>query len=222
MIVKDSLHIDTTTSKCKSVEKLDSLLNFPKMGANKRPSVVLARLNTLKPQSLEELYLRVLPDGYHEHFSRCQFKCAMELAAMMDGSWEMRVGNPAVVAAVGRGASPGRQQSPARQQQQQHRGGNVNSGNRCCSGHRGHNNGSRGGYGGGSGRRDRSPTPGGALRNDGGSGSNGGGGGRGSLHDGSHVGTGICFHHYSYGRSATRCKPPCFFSQGNRQAANSS
>jgi hypothetical protein len=58
-------------------EKLDSLLNFPKMGVNKWPSVVLARLNTLKPASLEELYmaiyLRVLPDGYHEHFSQCQF-----------------------------------------------------------------------------------------------------------------------------------------------------
>jgi hypothetical protein len=46
---------------------LDSLLNFPKMGVNERPSVVLARLNTLKPASLEELYmaiyLRELPDG---------------------------------------------------------------------------------------------------------------------------------------------------------------
>jgi hypothetical protein len=99
-------------------EKLDSLLSFPKMGAHERPSVVLARLNTLKPATLEELYiaiyLRVLPDGYREHFSRCQFKTAEELAAVADGLWEMRGGNPAVVAAVGRSASPGRHQSPAR------------------------------------------------------------------------------------------------------------
>jgi hypothetical protein len=65
---------------------------------------VLARLNTLKPASLEELYiaiyLRVLPDGYREHFSRCQFKTAEELAAVADGLWEMRGGNPAVVAAL--------------------------------------------------------------------------------------------------------------------------
>jgi hypothetical protein len=47
-------------------EKLDSLLSFPKMGANERTSVVLSRLNSLKPATLEELYmaifLRVLPD----------------------------------------------------------------------------------------------------------------------------------------------------------------
>jgi hypothetical protein len=132
-------------------EKLDSLLSFPKMGAHERPSVVLARLNTLKPASLEELYiaiyLRVLPDGYREHFSRCQFKTAEELANVADGLWEMRGGNPAVVAAVGRSASPGQHQSPLRHQQQQHRG---NGGGR-----RNRGNGSRGG----SGRRDRSPTP---------------------------------------------------------------
>jgi hypothetical protein len=101
-------------------EKLDSLLNFPKMGINERPSVVLARLTTLKPQSLEELYmaiyLQVLPDGYREHFSRCQFKSAEKLAAIADGLWEMRDGNPAAVAAVGRSVSPRRQQSPQRQQ----------------------------------------------------------------------------------------------------------
>jgi hypothetical protein len=34
-------------------EKLDSLLNFPKMGANEQSSVVLMSLDTLKPQSLE-------------------------------------------------------------------------------------------------------------------------------------------------------------------------
>jgi hypothetical protein len=52
-------------------------------------------------------YLRVLPDGYCEHFSRCQFKTAEELAAVVDGLWEMRGSNLAVVAAVGRSASPG-------------------------------------------------------------------------------------------------------------------
>jgi hypothetical protein len=76
-------------------EKLDSLLSFPKMGANKQPSVMLACLNTLKPASMEELYmaiyLRVLPDGYREHFSRCNFK-TVELAAVADGLWEMRGG----------------------------------------------------------------------------------------------------------------------------------
>jgi hypothetical protein len=89
---------------CSKWEKLDSLLSFPKMGAHERPSMVLARLNTLKPASLEELYiaiyLRVLPDGYREHFSRCQFKTAEELAAVADGLWEIRGGNPAVVAAT--------------------------------------------------------------------------------------------------------------------------
>jgi hypothetical protein len=148
-------------------EKLDSLLAFPKMGAHERPSVVLARLNTLKPATLEELYiaiyLRVLPDGYREHFSRCQFKTAEELAAVADGLWEMRGGNPAVVAAVARSASPGRHQSPLRQQQQQHRGGDVGIGYRRGGGRRNCGNGSQGGFGGGSGRRDRSPTPGGGA-----------------------------------------------------------
>jgi hypothetical protein len=130
-------------------EKLNSLLNFPKMGVNERPSVVLPCLNTLKPASLEELfcaiYLRVLPDGYHEHFSRCQFKTAEELAAVADGLWEMRGGNPAVVVAVGHSASPGWQQSPHRQQQQQHRGCDGGSGNRRGGGRRNRSNGSRGG-----------------------------------------------------------------------------
>jgi hypothetical protein len=100
---------------CSKWEKLGSLLSFPKMGINKRPSLVLARLNTLKLQFLEELfmaiYLRVLPNWYREHFSQCQFKTAEELAAVADGLWEMRGGNPDVMAAVGRSASPGRQQS---------------------------------------------------------------------------------------------------------------
>jgi hypothetical protein len=204
-------------------EKMDSLLASPKMGAHERPSVVLARLNTLKPATLEELYiaiyLRVLPDGYREHFSRCKFQTAEELAAVADGLWEMRGGNPAVVAAVGRSASPGRHQSPLRQQQQQHRGGDGSGGYWRGGGCRNRGNGSRGGFGGGSGRRDCSPTPGGALQN-GGSGSTGGGGGGRGLHDGAHVGSGICFHHYTYGRSATRCKPPCLFSQGNGAAAS--
>jgi hypothetical protein len=106
---------------CSKWEKLASLLSFPKMGANKRPSVVLVRLSTLKPKSLKELYmaiyLRVLPDGYRKHFLRCQFKTAEELAAVADCLWEMRGGNPAIVAAVGRAAFPERQQSPAQQQQ---------------------------------------------------------------------------------------------------------
>jgi hypothetical protein len=37
---------------CSKWEKLYSLLNFPKMGINKRPSVVMVGLNTFKPQSL--------------------------------------------------------------------------------------------------------------------------------------------------------------------------
>jgi hypothetical protein len=60
---------------CSKWENLDSQLSFPKMGANKRQSVLLAWLNKLKPQSLEELfmaiYLRVLPGGYHEYFLQC-------------------------------------------------------------------------------------------------------------------------------------------------------
>jgi hypothetical protein len=144
-------------------EKLDSRLNFPNIQINERPLVLLGRLNTLKPQSLEELYtailLQVLPDRYRKHFSRCQFKTAEELAA---GLWEMRGGNPAVVVAVGHSASPGQQQSPHRQQQQHHcgNGDGINRHGQTI-------NGSRGGYGGGSGRRDRSPTPVGALQNDG-------------------------------------------------------
>jgi hypothetical protein len=34
-------------------------------------------------------------------------------------------------------------------------------------------------------------------------------------------GTALCFHHYSYGCQATRCKPPRLFQQGNRVAAGS-
>jgi hypothetical protein len=170
-VLKVRLLADNGRSKW---EKLDSMLNFPKMGVNNPPSVVLARLNTLKVASLEELYmaiyLRVLPDEYSEHFLRCQFKTAEELAAIADGLWDMRGGNPSVVAAVGRLASPGLQQLPHRHQQQQHRGGNGGGGGR-----RNRNNGSRGGYGGSSGRRDLSPTPGGALQSDDGSGSIGGG-----------------------------------------------
>jgi hypothetical protein len=42
-----------------------------------------------------------------------------------------------------------------------------------------------------------------------------------NLHDGAFKGTSLCFHHYSYGRQATRCKPPCLFSQGNGATAGS-
>jgi hypothetical protein len=182
---------------------LDSLLSFPKMGANERPSVVLSQLNSLKPATLEELYmaifLRVLPDSYREHFAHTELRTAEEMAAKADGLWEMRGGAAAMVAAISRPASP-RRPSPGRVQQDGGGGG-------------GHGNGGRGGGQ----RRDRSPTPGGALQRDGGyvtaDGDN--------LHDGAFKGTGLCFHHYSYGRQATRCKPPCLFAQGNRAAAGS-
>jgi hypothetical protein len=56
-------------------EKLDSLLSFPMMWALQSAICGVGLLNTLKPQSLEELftaiYLQVLPVGYREHFSRC-------------------------------------------------------------------------------------------------------------------------------------------------------
>jgi hypothetical protein len=65
------------------------------------------------------IYLRVLPNGYREHFLWCQFKTAEKLAAIADCLWEMRGGNPVAVVAVGRSAFPGQQQSPHRQQQQQ-------------------------------------------------------------------------------------------------------
>jgi hypothetical protein len=114
---------------CCKWKKLDSLLNFLKMRANEWPSVVLTRLNTLKLQSLEKLYmaiyLKVLPDGYREHFLRCQFKTE-ELAAVVDGLWEMRGSNPVVVAAVSRAASSGRQQ-------QQQQGGDSSGGRRSCN-----------------------------------------------------------------------------------------
>jgi hypothetical protein len=77
-------------------KKLDSLLSFPKMGANERPSVVLSWLNSLKPATLEELYmaifLHVLPDSYREHFAHCKLRTGEELAAKADSLWEMRGG----------------------------------------------------------------------------------------------------------------------------------
>jgi hypothetical protein len=70
-------------------EKSDSLLSFPKKGANEWPSVVLGRLNSLKPATLEELYtaifLRLLPDSYREHFAHCELKTMEELVAKVDG-----------------------------------------------------------------------------------------------------------------------------------------
>jgi hypothetical protein len=75
-------------------EKLDSLLSFPKMGASERSSVVLSRLNSLKPATLEELYmaifLRVLPASYREHFAHTELRTAEEMAAKAEGLWEMR------------------------------------------------------------------------------------------------------------------------------------
>jgi hypothetical protein len=55
------------------------------MGANKWLSVVLSRLNSLKPAMLEELYMaifvRLLLDSYREHFAHCELATALELAA---------------------------------------------------------------------------------------------------------------------------------------------
>jgi hypothetical protein len=96
-------------------EKLDSLLSFPKMGANERPSVVLAWLNSLKLATLEELYMAIflclLLDSYREHFALCELKMAEELAAKADGLWEIRCSNVATVATMGHSDSP-RRQSP--------------------------------------------------------------------------------------------------------------
>jgi hypothetical protein len=68
-------------------EKLDSLLSFPKMGVNERPSVVLFRLNSLKPATLEELYmaiiLRLLPDSYREQFAQCELGTATTIEAVV-------------------------------------------------------------------------------------------------------------------------------------------
>jgi hypothetical protein len=187
-------------------EKLDSQLSFPKMGANERPSVVLSRLNSLKPANLEELYmaifLRVLPDSYREHFAHTELRTAEEMAAKADGLWEMRGGAAAMVSCP---ASPQRP-SPGRGQQD---GGGSGSGD--CR-----NNNRDRGRGGGQ-RQDRSPTPGGALQCDGGYVTADGG----NLHDGAFRGTGLCFHHYSYGCQATRCKPPCLFALGNGAVAGS-
>jgi hypothetical protein len=137
------------------------------MGANERPSVVLARLNSLKPATLEELFmaifLRLLPDSYQEHFAHCELKTAEELAAKADGLWEIIGGNVATVAAVGRSDSP-RRQLPGPWQQQDGGGGNLLKNNRGRGGGRGCGNGRCG-----SGQRtDLSPTPGGALQQDGG------------------------------------------------------
>jgi hypothetical protein len=133
-------------------EKLDSLLSFPKMGANKR--LVLSRLNSLKPATLEELYmaifLRVLPDSYREHFAHTELRTAEEIAAKADGLWEMRGCAAAMVAAILRPASL-RRPSPGRGQQD-------------------------------------------------------GGGGGGDRHN----------NNRGRGHQATRCKPPCLFTQGNR------
>jgi hypothetical protein len=140
-------------------EKLDSLLSFPKMGANERPSVVLSRLNSLKPATLEELYMAiflcVLPDSYREHFAHTELRTAEEMAAKADGLWEMRGGAAATVAAITRPASP-RRPSPGRYQQDGGGSGGGGGGDR-----RNNNRGCGGGRGRGGGqRRDQSPTPG--------------------------------------------------------------
>jgi hypothetical protein len=113
------------------------------MGANEPPSVVLSRLNGLKPATLEELYmaifLRLLPDSFREHFAPCELGTAEELVAKADGLWEMRGGNAATLAAVSRSASPCRQ-SPGRCQQDGGGGGGGRPNN-----NRGRGNGDRGG-----------------------------------------------------------------------------
>jgi hypothetical protein len=139
------------------------------MGANEWSTVVLSRLNSLKQATLEELYmaifLRLLPDSYREHFAHCKLAMAEELAAKADGLWEMKGGNAATVAAVSRPASP-RRQSQGRWQKDGggSGGGGRQNNNRGRGGSRGHGNGGRGG-----GQcRDWSPTPWGALQQDGG------------------------------------------------------
>jgi hypothetical protein len=162
------------------------------------------------------IFLRVLPDSYREHFAHTELRTAEEMAAKADGLWEMRGGAAAMVVAISRPASP-RRPSPGHGQQD---GGGGSGGDRRNN-NRGRGGGRSGGRGnggrGGGQRRDRSPTPGGALQRDGGyvtaNGDN--------LHDGAFKGTGLCFHHYSYGRQATSCKPSCLFAQGNRVAAGS-
>jgi hypothetical protein len=94
----------------------------------------------------------------------------------------------------------------AARQQQQHCGSVGNHSSIGCRGF--NNNRSQGGYGGGSGRCDCSPIPGGVLQNDGGSGSYGDGGGHGSLHNSSHVGDRHLFPPLQYGCSATDASHP--------------
>jgi hypothetical protein len=55
------------------------------------------------------IFLRIFPDSYREHFAQCKLKTAVELAAVADSLWEMRGGNAATVAAIGRSDSPRRQ-----------------------------------------------------------------------------------------------------------------
>jgi hypothetical protein len=156
------------------------------------------------------IFLHVLPDSYREHFAHTELRTAEEMAAKADGLWEMRGGAAATVAAISRPASSRRPSPGPSQQDGGGGGGDRRNNNRGRGGGRGRGNGGRSGGQ----QRDRSPTPGGALQRDGGyitaDGSN--------LHDGAFKGTGLCFHHYSYGRQATRCKPPCLFAQGNGAA----
>jgi hypothetical protein len=141
-------------------EKLDSLLSFPKMGAKEWSLVVLVRLNML----FMAIYLRVLPDGYCEHFSWCQFKSAEKLVAVTDGLWEMRGATQpswrlwAVLPPLGDSSRRSANSSSSTAEAATTGVGDRRSRN---------NNSSRGGYNSGSGRRDRFPTPGGALQNDG-------------------------------------------------------
>jgi hypothetical protein len=135
MALKERLLAVYRHSKC---DKLDSLLNFQKMGVNELQSVVLAPKH---PQARVPggALLRDLSPGAAGQVPR-----ALLAVPIQDCRG---AGSHCRWTAVDRSAFPGRQQWPHHQQQQQHRSGNAGGGR--------HNryNGSRGGYGGG---RDRS------------------------------------------------------------------
>jgi hypothetical protein len=63
--------------------------------------------------TLEELFmatfLRVLPDGYREHFVQCSLHTAEELAPVADILWEIRSGNAATVVVDHQAAAVGQQ-----------------------------------------------------------------------------------------------------------------
>jgi hypothetical protein len=95
-------------------ERCDALLDHPGLGAD-RPSVMVARMEQLKPADLEDLYLalilRRLPISMREHLSRTDWPSAAAMAAEADKIWSARGGAAAVhaeaaAAAVPRSPSP--------------------------------------------------------------------------------------------------------------------